>query len=795
VAAGMSVFHTLGASTHRVCEQCSRSVLRAALALLSVCFVQAHSLAQEQLQREERPLIDQQPFDLITLTQEAGGDRVKVAPLPFPNRVVPTNPRESERLEVIVLKFPDRRYEVAWRAIAKIDLYEQMIYDEARRKLEQKEFTAAFQNLSFLLRNYPAMPRLESLRQEFLFRSAEDRFRAGELLQTLSALEELRDTAPTYRADVVTRVMSQVASSLVGRYEQQGDLGSAKAIVERLKNKYGPGLGVVTEWEMKLEQLALAKRDEALQLFEQARYREARRAAIEMMGIFPDEAGRQLINRINATHPMVRVGVMQRSDELDPSSLVNWPARRTGRLVYQPLFQFLQTGSEGGRYGFALGTHRISDDRQQLVLSVDPSLKTGLDAFGLGQLLLERAEPTSPVYDPSWAAIFKSVEAGVGNQVIVNLQRPNVLPHALLQWTLPDTAEQPTLLPASYERQTIDGVETAFTLREGVERNGLPVEIVEVFYDDARKALQDLRQGELDVLDQLYPADARKLITESSRFTVGAYALPTTHMLIPISDDPYLAKDKFRRALLYAFDRQRTLTGELLGDSTNTNDGRVISSPFPLGSGESDPLAYAYDPSIRPREYDPQLAKLLVTMTEQELRSAAEKKKELPPARKKFIVACPDFEFARVATQAMIQQWMKVDIHAEMKILPPDLFTADQIKAEGCDLIYLMTTMWEPATDIERLLGESGLAATDNPFIVQALEALRRARNWREVKLAMQDLHRLIDYHLPVLPLWQVTDRFVVSRHVDGLGDRPVSLYQDVESWRLNLGLQQTAQR
>jgi ABC-type transport system substrate-binding protein len=201
-------------------------------------------------------------------------------------------------------------------------------------------------------------------------------------------------------------------------------------------------------------------------------------------------------------------------------------------------------------------------------------------------------------------------------------------------------------------------------------------------------------------------------------------------------------------------------------------------------------LAYAYNPDIQPTEYSPQLARLLLVMTQQELREKAKKRGEPEPSLEKLVVGCPDFEFARVAVQAMIQQWMNVGIQAEMLVLPPE-----ETFSQDCDLIYVTTTMWEPATDIERLLGGNGIASTDNPFIVQALERLRASRNWREVRTAMQDLHQLVDYHLPVLPLWQITDRFAVRRYVDGLEDRPVSLYQDITAWRINLGQLQTAQR
>lgn len=737
--------------------------------------------AAQDIERVEAPLIEQQPFDLITLTEDEGGESVKVFPLPF--RQMPTDVKPTDKLETVVLKYSDRRYEVTWRAIERIEFYEQRIYDEALAMMEEKRFAEAFSNLSFLMKNYPSMPRLETLRQQFIFQSAQDRFAKGELRQTLSALEELRATAPGFQATAVTSALSRVADRMIAEYQQGGDLGSAHKLLKRLKNAYGPTLQVVVDWENRLEQMALAKEEEARLFMANKDYRKARQAAVEMIAIFPDmEEGKDLINEINRIHPMVRVGVMQRSGDLNPASLVDWPARRAGALVYQSLFRFLETGAEGGRYGCALGTFRMSDDRQQLILSLDPNVQATLNAFGLAQELLQRADPRNQLYDPSWAAIFRSVSAQSASQVIVNLKRPNVLPHALLQWILPDSEDQPGGLPGDYEFKLSDGNETSFSIRGDRAIGGQPVEIIEIFYSDPKDAVNDLLRGEIDILDQLYPADAKRLAT-NPKLTIGSYALPTTHMLIPLSDHEYLANSKFRRALLYATNREAMLQGELL-NSTNLDDGRLISGPFPIGDGESDTLAYAYNPDIQPTEYSPHLARLLLVMTQKELEDKARKNRDPDPELKPLLIGCPDFEFARVAVQAMIQQWTNVGIKAEMVILP-----SGKINQEAeCDLLYVVTTMWEPATDIERLLGGNGLATTDNPFIVQALEKLRFARNWREIREAMQDLHQLVDYHLPVLPLWQITDRFAVSSYVEGLDDHPVSLYQDIASWRVNLG-------
>jgi tetratricopeptide (TPR) repeat protein len=745
----------------------------------------------DSLEIEEPELIDQAPFDLIVLKASAGGGSFKVAPLPFPNRQIPPRPADTKKLEnVVLLKFETRRYEILWRDIERIDLYEQLIYDEALRKLQAKDFISAFMNLSFLLKNYPSMPNLEGLRRDFLLQSAATMYRANEYRQTLSALEELLRTAPDYQGDTVKRYLSRAADALINSYYSSGELSNAKLLHQRLKSLYGSELEVVQVWDKKLDAMAMEKRDEAIRLIEEKKYRSARAAAISMLDILPDAPeAKQLVQQINKLHPMVRVGVMQKSAELDPTSLVNWPARRAGALVYQSLIQFLKTGSEGGRYGFALGTFRQSDDRQELILSLDPSIGASLNAYGLTQVLLDHADPQRAEYDPSWAAVFQSAVPNNATQVTVRLKRPNVLPHALMQWIIPKSSVLGAL-PGSYDLGEQDERETSFVLRESGTIAAQPVEIVEVFYDDPKMAVNDLLRGELDVLDQLYPADAQRLALDK-RIRIGSYALPTVHMLVPISDNAYLAKDKFRRALLYATNRNAMLTGELL-NSTRTEDGRLISGPFPIGTGGADPLSYAYDPTIEPNGYNPQLAKLLVFMCQRELEEAAKKLKSEPPQLEKLMVACPDFEFARVAVQAMIQQWANVGIKAEMVVMPAGKSYDANIR---CDLVYLTATLWEPATDIERLLGGKGVAATDIPFIVVALEKLRDARNWREVRDSLQDLHRLVDYHLPILPLWQVTDRFAYSRYVEGLENSPISLYENVRQWRINLDYLDTAAR
>jgi hypothetical protein len=763
------------------CSCVSRSLVCClGFCLLAACWPQQAALGQEDLIVEEGPLVDQQPFDLIHLTAEAGGGAYKVFPIAFPGRQLPDKPAPSAKIEVVFTKFPDRRYSIAWKSIDRIELYEDMVLREAKQRLAEKDMIGAFQNLSFLIKNYSQTPRLDELRHEFLFSSLAVSFRNKQLEQTLSTLEELKRSAPDYRPEEVARALNNVSARLLDQHQQRGDYDAVMKMLRRLRESHGD-LEAVVAVEARLRGLAQAKQKEAEDHLRAKRYREAYVAAHACLSLDADsKPSRQLLEEMARIHPMIRVGVMQLSSHPDPSSLGNWAARRSGLLVYQPVFQFLKTGNEGGDYAFALGKFRLSDDRQSLGLTLDPRRTQNWDALQLGQLILQRSDPDHLDYDPLWASIFESVQVQGASQLEVRLQQPHVLPHAYMQWTLTDPASDSGWLPGPYQRTSIDGREAVYSLRPQSRESGQPLEVVEILYGSAQHAIYDLSRGYIDMIDQVFPADARSLAS-NNRYQVDSFLLPSTHLLIPVSDHSFLNQERFRRALLYATDRESILREELLG-SPDPRDGRLVSGPFPLGNSDTDPLAYAYNRDIPPVAYNPQLAKVLVTTVQQDFDREAHKLGNRPPELEKLIVGCPDFEFAKVAVQALIQQWAIIGLEAEMLVLSVD---TDPKVAELCDLIYITTTMWEPAADIQRLLGGNGITASDNPFVVQGLVRVREAKNWREVRTALQDLHRVVAYHLPVIPLWQVTDRYVVRRGIQGVEKQPVSLYQDIAKWRL----------
>lgn len=731
-------------------------------------------------------LLDEEPFDVVTLNKDATGRSVKVAPIEFPNRRVPTSFKDGEKLQVTILLFPTRRYEVAWKDIEKVWLYEQMVLARCKTLVDQKNYGEAFEHLNFLLVNYPQTAGLASLRQEFLIESAGDLLRQKQLPHALAVLEELQKSFPNYRKERVRELITTVSNQLVQSYFDKKDLATAKSMIARLDRDYkAEPLPVVEEWKGKFLDLANQYKEQAIALRNQKDYLQARREAKRMLEIEPDiEGGKELLRDLLKEYPIARVAVFQQAEAPDTAAIANWPAFRSGQLIAKPLFEFRGTGAEGGQYRFSLGSYQHSDDQFELDLSIQNPGEGGVpNSLTLSQSLLRRATIGKPDYTPGWASILDSVSVAGPERLKIRFRRPHVLPQAFLQWPI-ERVNAETQPPGVYYRlQRDEGNVRRFEWAANTPAVEMqPLEIQEVLYRDPNEAINEFLRGDVEVIDRLFPADARRLkgASVARTVTVENYALPTVHMLVPRRSNPYLDDREFRRALIYAINREAILKGEILGGA-EAPMSQVISGPFPRGATDNDPIAYAYNTNVQNLAYDPRLAKVLMLITNNKLRMAAEKRGEQPVPLPKMTLGVPNYEAARVAGQAIIEQWKLIDVPCELVIL-------DKIpgpKEESpVDILYLTASIWEPATDAERLFGIGAPAETNNQYIVQVLAQLSSARNWLQVRQGCQDLHALVAAHLPILPLWQVGESFAYRNEIVGVTPRPLGLYQDVQKWR-----------
>ncbi len=763
------------------CQQCFFIV---AVANLAVPF----AVAQQDKLLEEvgvaGSVLDEAPFDIITLKKEEQGRSVRVNPIDFPNRKVPKEPKETDRFRVVFPLFPDRVYEIQWKEIEKVILYEELILQRATTLLEQKKFSEAFEHLDFLLKNYPQTQGISRLRRDFLFRSATEMVGQRQLPHALGVLEEFQRMFPDDKdKDKIRNAISNVSSQLIESYFAANDLATARAMILRLEKDYSKDpLPVVAKWRSKFLELATGFRDIAIRERDAGDFSKARQAALRMLSIEPDiEGGKQLLNELIIAYPMIRVAVFQTSNQPDAAAIADWAASRFGQLVSKPLFEFRSTGPEGGQYRFRYGSFQHSDDRTEFDLMIQNPGKDGVpDSLTLSQAFLGRATVGNASYAPSWASIIDRVSVFGPERLKLKLRRPHVLPQAFLQWELSEKSNALDNKPVYRLKSSEPGLRRFEWADANPPADYQPKEIQEILYSDPQKAIADLRRGDVEIIDRLFPADAFPLRNVTNIIT-DQYALPMVHMLIPKTSNVYVDSSEFRRTLLYAINREGILNGEILG-SSRSETSRVISGPFPFGATEADPIAYAYNKNVENYPYDPKLAKVLLMLTKSKLANQAAKKRETLPPLSTLRLGVPDNESAKVAGEAIVQAWKLIEIPAELVVIKSDAETND---APQVDFLYVSAAVWEPATDAERLFGVGGAAQSSNQFVVQALGKLSIARNWREVRDECHNLHQVVAAHLPILPLWQVSETFVYRREVLGITKKPVSLYQDVQKWRL----------
>jgi hypothetical protein len=734
------------------------------------------------------------PYDVITTTKGSGGEvrQVKLIPRPLPEM-----PKPSDKLVVEMLA-GDEKFEIRWFDIERIDLYEQIILAEANQLVAAGKLDEAFDYFRFLLVAYPKTAGLAASHQNYLYQCMADARTRDSYHEALAIAEELYQKNNSFKgsenAPPILEEIGQIADRIIDGYIKKDDFRSAKTLLKRLESRYGIATAFVRTWRLRLSEIAAGHRDQAAQHLAAERFVEAYDACAAMINVWPDvEGGAALAAEIARRYPLVIVGVAQPALTHDPRNLADPSARRTGRLLERRLMEFAGMGPEGGNYRSALGTYEQSDDRLELTFQLkaaaDSGEPLGYTGFDVARHLLELADPASSQYQPQWARLLGQVEVRRVGRVDARLKVPHVLPQAFLQTSYDPTdnlgapgvkGSGPYFVLAKTDklaRFTRNDRYTMFT-------PGQPAEIMERFYDDAKRGLLALQRAEVDVLDCVFPADVPEL-ERNKDIAIGRYSLPTVHFLTVARRHPYLANRTFRRALVYAVNRKAILETSLLRlppDAIPPPGYREISAPFPAPINASDATAYGYDESVEPRPFNPWLAFVLKTVAGNELKSQFEAQQKQAPKFTPLTLGHPADEISRIACRAMVRQWKVVGIEVKAIEFPPGV-VADL--KEECDLVYTHGASWEPLVDAGRLFAPGGLTPADNTYVNLMLRRVESARDWVEARQALRDLHRQLHEDVAVIPLWQTFDYYAWRRSVQGIKDGQASLYETVDQWRV----------
>jgi ABC-type transport system substrate-binding protein/tetratricopeptide (TPR) repeat protein len=745
---------------------------------------------------------------------------LKVLPLDLPERKVPEKPRRGEKIRLRLYDEPDKLYEVEWNAIERVEFFEGRVLKAANDLVAAKKFDEAYDYFQFLQGHYPKMPGLKKAWEESLYEEAKWTFSRQEYDAALALLREVYACNP--QRPGLDKALGSATEKLIEQYYGRKQYAAVRDLLRGLSADF-PEHPTVVAWKDRLKKEAETAFHAAEAAAQAGDWSSATRQCRRITAIWPDYPGaKELAEAVYRQYPRVVVGVMTPWSPQASSRLADESLRRTTRLCYRTLTEYLGPGTEGGQYRCPLGEIRREALGRKLLVRLQPNIRfvegaPALTGYDLTRRLREMTQPTDPAYSLVWSELLRSVTVQSVYTVEVELSRPYVRPEALLQalvvpqevgepafFTAP--ANGPFSVPVSSRTSTAgtppgrDGAEVVFSanplyfatppmhLRQLVERH----------YSLGSAAIHDLKNGAVQVLDRVAPWELPRLQGVEG-LIVGRYAVPRVHCLIPNFRRPLTGQRSFRRALIYGINREAALQ-QLLGEQP-LEGCRVLSGPFPAGTGFNDPLGYAYNEQIAPRPYDPRLALALagsaVLEWEAEISKAqktaaeagrdtvktAAAKKRNPAAATTLVLAYPEEEVAQAACASIKKQLALLGLTVELRPLPGPF--PRQIPEEA-DLLYAALAIGEPVADAQAIFGDGGLAGGCSPYLRLALHQLNQATNWEQAQAGLFRIHRLVHEEAALIPLWQLYDFYAYRKEMHGIGERLVTLYQNVEQWQMS---------
>ena len=745
----------------------------------------ALALAQESTPPAKEKLVDRTPFDQVVLTRAAAGATLDVSPLELPQRPLTTMPTEG-KLAVRLLDRPLEDFELAWTSVAQVKVFEQLLLEEARRLTAAGEFDEAYDYFARLSAEYPSIPGLKDAVSDYLRRNALALYQQQQHDRALAVLVTLEQHDSKHEA--LPGAVQTIAGEIIERYLREGNYAAARSVLDLWQSRFqGLATAAAAQWQRRFEAAATRQIEQASELIRQNEHIAARRAVGRALAIWPKlDAAQKMLAQIQRDFPFVTVGVLETAPRQPTRRIDDWAALRTSRLVERLLAEEIDFGSEGGIYRSPFGQLSLDESGRELSLTLEPANSSARPTAAtvapdsLSRFLLSMADPGSPRYRRDFASVLDGVSLEPPAMVRLHLTRVHVRPEAMLQYPPPGAK-----LPAAFTLAEHAPEQVLFARPPAASGEQPPLQaVVEETMASDEMAVAAILAGDVDVLDRVPPWHIERL-RASNEVRVESYRLPTVHVLIPNPRQPLLAKREFRRALCFAIDRDWIVRRVLLGGATLPGF-EVVSGPFPAGTTLSDPVRYGYNNQIAARAFEPRLAAILATIAWSGVQNGANEENADLPNLPELRLAHPNDPLARVACESIQVQLRRVGIPVALQEFSADDLLAGRV---DCDLRYAELAVSEPVTDARVLMDPGGLAGgIRSAYLDAALRKLDEATNWNDVRAALAALHEIAHHELPVIPLWQTTNYFAYRPTVRGIGDSPMTLYQNVEQWNAAAG-------
>jgi peptide/nickel transport system substrate-binding protein len=685
-----------------------------------------------------------------------------------------------------------RDFTVKRSSIKSIEYFEDLLLAEANRLVLARDFARGFECILRVKSRNSSWPGIDDHVNRLLFAEGSTALLGGDHERGLRLLRELLTRKRDYPG-----LLDQLASAYGGWISQALDVrqfSKGRRFLHELE-QMAPEHAVVREMR---DRFITRARDKVKDDESQSGPGKLD-ALVDALRIWPAvEGGENLYKQAFAQCPTLDVGVRDVPNPLGP--WLRSPAdARVSRLLYVPILAADSEDAKHGRVpGQLAGALESSDLGRRLIFRVQPGIPWSdgsrpASAVDVARALIDRTDPNSTKFQARWADLLDRVEAADESRVEVRLNRPLVKLGSWFEWPVGPahagidgriaTVQQNRVPVTSGPFRWASSSDRAIALLRSEDAGAggsssssptLVRRIREVRFNHSRALIGALMHGEVSLVAHA-PPDQLAVLGTNPDIKIGRYSQPLVHMIALDGRNTALRSRSLRRGLSYAIDR-RTLLEESVLRRPPSEGNTVADGPFAKGN-------YADAPGVRPLEYNPSLAMMLVAAARKELGgSAIELKFEYP--------AIPE---AQTVVPVIAEAFRQSGVRIETIERPESQLETELRAGRRFDLAYRALRCEEPVLDAGLLLcpgydappEADALASATSPRILQLLLQLDRAVEVPTARGLAIQIDREARDELPVLPLWQVVDHYAWRTRLKGPADISPRLYQGIETWEI----------
>ena len=701
-----------------------------------------------------------------------------------------------------------RDFKVNRRNIKKVEYFEDLLLAKAAALTRTQEFGRAFEHILAAKNRDPKWAGIEEHVDKLLFAEGSAALAEGDADRGLRLLRELAVRKPDFPK--LKETLAEVYSAQIARAFDAGAFAQGRRFLHEMEG-FAPGS--VEAREARARYTARAR--EFVDRAAAADPAQRQDLLAEALKVWPTlEGAAAKFEQACLALPTLDVGVsdlprraadrnVRGAVKIPPGLAGPWtrsPATdRIARLLYLPILRGDDEAALGGEApGQLAGGLELGMLGQRLIVKTKPGIPWSdgsrpVAAIDIVRALTDRADPRSPAYNARWADLLARVEAVDETHADIRLSR---LPLRPASWLVVPIGPAHAAwdgwasLPGGAGRRPVgDGpfrwdaaTDSVVTFRSAAKvpagaGAGPPRvrRLRERLMASPTAAMAALLKGEVGLIEHI-PADRVAALSKDPDIRIGRFGQVGVHRVAIDGRNVALRNRTLRRALSYAIDRKTLLEENVLKGPAGGED-LLADGPFPKGS-------YADAEGVKPMEYDPLLARMLVVAARKELGGGAIRLAFEYPATAEAQAAAP-----RIAEALKLAG---VEVKAVER---PEAELEEELRAgRRFDLAYRATRMGDLVTGIGPAIcpgydappSADGLAAVASPRILQLLLQLEQAADAPTAKALLLQIDYESRGELPILPLWQLADHFAWRARLTGpAAEKADHLYQGIESWEI----------